>query len=596
MYTYICIYIYIYIYLFIYARKCCAAEVPAAPADSDIPELQPPPPMPSTVPVVAGADLPTQLCAAPVRRLVAGQLRAAGAPSTSSPHWAAGPAAQRPRPGEAASTTDHVERNLGVEFESVSSGSALSTDPIVNALAAAAASRAAESVRPRPAQAPAQPVQTASAGAVPGAGGACPLPPPVAPGLSVAPLGGMPSAPPGTHAGAPAQSAQPAAAGAGPSAAGAWPFPPPLSAGSLAAPQGGVPVAPPGGHAGQAREAARHAAADAEGSEDQPGPPLAPTVIDEVRKHGDPLVARMRGPPEQQPTKEDFFRIPREFSCGRPVRPDEVIAALKSEGASFRHCSHHLDEAGCRAFPYDHVILPVAVAIYCMYQVAGFPPELCAQSYTAIKAACLHIDSLIHLKGSLEVKPRAPQIGVAAPGSKKTPVQMEFAKRILLNLVMEKFPFLFHSESEVGGLCWEGGSTAGFLKQLRGNGLCLLILIEELLNFFDVNYPISGQTNQQNHLLPGVLLPLRTGNGLAKALSSDLGNKVNKSQVAMLFMAQEDVVREVFCGKRALSTGFLQGFAFTVLSLRFASLLRMLHCCMCIVSSRQICLGCALAS
>ncbi len=139
---------------------------------------------------------------------------------------------------------------------------------------------------------------------------------------------------------------------------------------------------------------------------------------------------------------------------------------------------------------------------------------------------------------------------------------MEFAKRIFMELVMKLFPFLFHNSEEAGGLCWEGGSTASFLRQLRPNYYYLLILIEELLNFFDVNYPNTGVTNQSHNLLPSLLLPLRTGNRLSKCMSSDLAKKVPNSQVAMLFMAQEDVVREFVC-KRALSTGFLQGFAFS---------------------------------
>ena len=287
------------------------------------------------------------------------------------------------------------------------------------------------------------------------------------------------------------------------------------------------------------------------------------SILAEVKQYGDPLVARLRGPEEGHPTKEDFFRIPLEFERGRLVKMDELLAALKSEAGTLKYCKHRLADAGARGFPYDSLILPVAVAIYCMHKVTGFPPELCAQTYAAAKAVCLHIDAYIKMRGSVCVKPRAPQIGVAAPGSKKTPVQTEICKRTLIELVLNAFPFLFHCNEEFGGLCWEGGNTAGFLKQLRGNKLYVFLLIEELLSFFDINYPHTGITNQQHHLLPALLLPLRTGNGLSKAMSSDLANKVSKSQVAMSFMAQEDVIKEVFC-KRALSTGFLQGFSFVV--------------------------------
>ena len=75
------------------------------------------------------------------------------------------------------------------------------------------------------------------------------------------------------------------------------------------------------------------------------------------------------------------------------------------------------------------------------------------------------------------------------------------------------------------------------------------MLVEELVNFFDVNYANSGVPNPNNTVVPTALLPLRTGNGLSKNLASDLENKVKTTQVAMSFMGQEDVVREVFCSR-----------------------------------------------
>ena len=222
-----------------------------------------------------------------------------------------------------------------------------------------------------------------------------------------------------------------------------------------------------------------------------------------------------------------------------------------------------LDQAGLRPFVQDSVILPVAVAIYCMQEVSGFPDKLIAQTHKVIKAACVNIDTVYTFKRGLKVKPRAAQIGVAAPGSKKTPTQRALIIDAFYEAVLKKLPFLAMQNPEAGGLLWEGGNNTGFLKQLRLQDGYLLMLVEELVNFFDVSYAQTGNTNTNNHVLPTALLNLRTGNGLSKAISSDLENKLDKSQVAMSFMSQEDVVKEVFSGKR-MSTGFLQGFEFVV--------------------------------
>ena len=77
----------------------------------------------------------------------------------------------------------------------------------------------------------------------------------------------------------------------------------------------------------------------------------------------------------------------------------------------------------------------------------------------------------------------------------------------------------------------------------------LFMVVEELVNFFDVNYASTGVTNPNNTVIPTHMLPLRTGNGVSKSLASDLENKVKTTQVAMTFMGQEDVVREVFCSR-----------------------------------------------
>ena len=115
---------------------------------------------------------------------------------------------------------------------------------------------------------------------------------------------------------------------------------------------------------------------------------------------------------------------------------------------------------------------------------------------------------------------------------------------------MERMPFLVHNSEAMGErLLFDGGSTAGFVKQLKQNSGYIYLCVEELVSVFDANYAGSGATNTGQHIAPSTLLPLRTGNGLSKALSSDLGNKIEKTQAAVSMMAQEDVVRKFFCAK-----------------------------------------------
>ena len=150
------------------------------------------------------------------------------------------------------------------------------------------------------------------------------------------------------------------------------------------------------------------------------------SVRAEIERYGRPLVDRLRGPKERWPTKEDFFAIPRDFAGGRLQRQSEFLTSLLADAEASKACGDSLIEASLRAYPEDVVILPVAVAFYCMSELAGFPEKLVLQSYLASKALATHIDSRVRMKGDLLIAPRAPQVGVAAPGSKKTPVQMVF--------------------------------------------------------------------------------------------------------------------------------------------------------------------------
>ena len=128
-------------------------------------------------------------------------------------------------------------------------------------------------------------------------------------------------------------------------------------------------------------------------------------------------------------------------------------------------------------------------------------------------------------------------IGVAAPGSKKTPVQQELTQ--CFREVLTKKPFLAENAGDGQQLLWSGGNQAAFLKQLRLNEGYMVMMIDELVNFFDVNFPQNGTTNANSYIIPTTLLPLRTGDGIAKSLSSDLKNQVDSTQVAMSFMGQD---------------------------------------------------------
>lgn len=277
--------------------------------------------------------------------------------------------------------------------------------------------------------------------------------------------------------------------------------------------------------------------------------PLASADLDGVHacvaEYAAPLLRRLRGPQADWPAAEDFAKIPNWPAHAVP-RPAALcfseIASLGSEKAD-------LDAAGSRLLPSCCSALPVEVALLCLSRCTGFPDKLVHQVWSTMLAACLHIDMQVELKATLSVTPRVPCIGIAAPGSKKTPVQQELIHRVFCD-VMDRMPFLAHNSASAGErLLFDGGSTAGFVKQLKQNSGYIYLVVEELVSFFDASYASSGATNTGQHVAPSTLLPLRTGNGLGKALSSDLSNRVDRTQAAISMMAQEDVIRKFFCAK-----------------------------------------------
>ena len=101
-----------------------------------------------------------------------------------------------------------------------------------------------------------------------------------------------------------------------------------------------------------------------------------------------------------------------------------------------------MEAAGARPLPSRLNSLPVDVALLCLSRVTGFPDKLVKQVFETMKAACLHKDLERHIKSSLKVLPRVPSIGVAAPGSKKTPVQQELINRVFFARCWRSFPSL----------------------------------------------------------------------------------------------------------------------------------------------------------
>ena len=265
-----------------------------------------------------------------------------------------------------------------------------------------------------------------------------------------------------------------------------------------------------------------------------------------------PLLNRLRGPAENLPSAADFCNIPvtEDLAGARSLRQ------CFSQVEHFAHSKDDLEAAGARPLPSRLNSLPVDVALLCLSRVTGFPDKLVKQVFETMKAACLHKDLELHIKSSLKILPRVPSIGVAAPGSKKTPVQQELINRVFCKVV-EKFPFLAHNNGSQGEhLLFDGGSTAGFLKQLRQNNGYVYLVVEELVSFFGPGYAASGNTNTGQRIAPSTLLPLRTGNGISRSLASDLGNRIERTQAAMSMMGQEDVVRKFFCAKGMFGSQF----------------------------------------
>ena len=278
--------------------------------------------------------------------------------------------------------------------------------------------------------------------------------------------------------------------------------------------------------------------------------------IDEVvLRYAQPLLRRLRAPKEDWPTSEDFLKISQWPSDVGPRHLTQCFHEIETFGAE----KDDLDKAGSRLIPSCCSSLPVQVALFCLCRCTGFPEKLVHQVWSTMLCACLHRDMHVELKANLAVGPRLPSIGIAAPGSKKTPVQQEMIHRIFCQ-VIEKFTFLvYNSEVEGERLLFDGGSTAGFMKQLKQNHGYVYLVVEELVSFFDPSYASTGNTNTGHHIAPSTLLPLRTGNGLSKALSSDLGNKISRTQAAMSMMAQEDVVRKFFCAKGSMPGPQVEG-------------------------------------
>ena len=255
----------------------------------------------------------------------------------------------------------------------------------------------------------------------------------------------------------------------------------------------------------------------------------------EMLRHAAPLIAKLRGEDACSVRVEDFLSLP-DYSANAADKRHLVESAKQSIQGG---CSGHvgLKAAGQRPLRAYCNSLSIDVALYCISQVTGFPEKLLHQTWDVVKAACLHKSLKLHLKGSLFVSPRTPSIGVAAPGSKKTPVQQELTQ--CFREVLTKKPFLAENAGDGQQLLGSGGNQAAFLKQLRLNEGYMVMMIDELVNFFDVNFPQNGTTNANSYIIPTTLLPLRTGDGIAKSLSSDLKNQVDSTQVAMSFMGQD---------------------------------------------------------
>ena len=258
-----------------------------------------------------------------------------------------------------------------------------------------------------------------------------------------------------------------------------------------------------------------------------------------------PLLVRLRGPAENWPTAKDFCDVPL-TECRDDAR---CLNQCFAQIDHLRESKDDLEAAGARPLPPRMNALPVEVALFCLSRATGFPDKLVKQVFETMKAASLRKDLELHIKSSLKILPRVPSLGIAAPGSKKTPVQQELINRVFCK-VLERFPFLAHnSETQGEHLLFDGGSTAGFVKQLKQNQGYIYLVVEELVSFFDPGYAASGNTNTGQHIAPSTLLPLRTGNGISRSLASDLGNRIEKTQAAMSMMGQEDVVRKFFCAK-----------------------------------------------
>ena len=216
--------------------------------------------------------------------------------------------------------------------------------------------------------------------------------------------------------------------------------------------------------------------------------------IDEVvLRYAQPLLRRLRAPKEDWPTSEDFLKISQWPSDVGPRHLTQCFHEIETFGAE----KDDLDKAGSRLIPSCCSSLPVQVALFCYGRCTGFPEKLVHQVWSTMLCACLHRDM---------------------PGSKKTPVQQEMTHRIFCQ-VIEKFTFLDNSEVEGERLLFDGGSTAGFMKQLKQNHGYVYLVVEELVSFSDPSYASTGNTNTGHHIAPSTLLPLRTGNGLSKALS-----------------------------------------------------------------------------
>ena len=196
-----------------------------------------------------------------------------------------------------------------------------------------------------------------------------------------------------------------------------------------------------------------------------------------------PLLTRLRGPVENWPSAKDFCDVPL-TEPGDDARSLNVCFAQIDD---LRESKDDLEAAGSRPLPQRMNALPVEVALFCLSRVTGFPDKLVKQVFETMKAASLRKDLELHIKSSLRVLPRAPSLGIAAPGSKKTPVQQELINRVFCK-VLERFPFLAHVYSWL-----KANSSLWLVVKGHGPGASLPMRMRRHRNYIYVHSGVGSR-------------------------------------------------------------------------------------------------------